>query len=82
MARTVQTKFLGLNTDLPAVKLESGTARESLNVTVATGELAKRGGFAEWEDDADGSSTSIVGMWVAHFKAGTYVVVKLSTGRL
>jgi len=81
MASTLKTRFLGLNTDLPATKLASGTALEALNVTLVDGKLAKRAGFGQYEDDTDGSSTSIVGIWTAHFKAGVYVVVKLSTGR-
>lgn len=80
MARTYKTRFLGLNTDLPATKLPSGTARTALNVTLKDGRLSKRSGFAEFEDDADGSSTAILNMWVAHFKAGTYVIVKVSDG--
>jgi len=81
MARLQRTKFGGLNTDLPASKLPSGTAREAVNVTLRDGRLAKRYGFSEFEDKIDGSSTAIIGMWIAKFKAGTYVVVKLSTGR-
>jgi len=82
MASTLKTRFRGLNTDLPATKLASGTAREALNVTLVDGKLAKRAGFGEFEDDAGGSSTGIVGIWVAHFKADTYVIVKLTTGTL
>jgi len=81
VARTLKTRFLGINTDLPPTKLPSGTAREALNVTIKDGKLAKRQGFARYEASVDGGTTSIIGMWVAHFKAATYVVVKLSTGR-
>ena len=55
----------------------------ALNVTVGEGKLQKRSGFAEWEDDVDGSATAIKHIDVARFADGdVYVIVKLSAGTL
>jgi len=75
MATTLKIKFRGLNTDLPAVKLVSGTAREAVNVTLANGKLAKRAGFGVFEDAVSGT-TAILGMWLVNFSSGIYVIAK------
>jgi hypothetical protein len=46
----IRGQFGGLNTDLPFGKVQSGTARSAVNVTVRNGKLQKRAGFSEYED--------------------------------
>ena len=76
-------QFRGLNTDLPVAKLPSGTATEAMNVLVRGRKLAKRPGFAEFEDDANGSAGSILGIFVAAFRNGeVFIVVKCTDKKL
>jgi len=70
--------FRGLNTDVNPTRLESGTADIALNVLVENELPRKRGGFSQWEDDADGSATGIKHIDVARFADGdVYVVIKV-----
>lgn len=81
MAVTVRGKFGGLNTDLYPTRIRSGAADVALNVVVSKGELKKRGGFAQYEDDVDGSATGVRSLYVAHFADATvYVMAKLASG--
>lgn len=62
--------------------MPSGTADIALNVTVEEGQLAKRDGFKEFEDNVAGGS-AILFMDVAHFANGdTFVIVKLADAKL
>ena len=78
----LRTQFGGLNTDDPPVKLPSGTATEAVNVTVSGRKLAKRPGFAVYEADvSDGSSTPILGLFIARLANGdVYVMAKCGDG--
>jgi len=78
MARTISTSFRGLNTDQNPSRVPSGTATEAVNVTVTNGRLQKRGGFAMFEDDVNGSAGGVTGLWIARFDGGvTYVMAKV-----
>ena len=62
-------------TDIDPNRLPSGTADDLLNVALDNGELSKRAGFEEWEDDVDASATGIKHLSVAHFADGTVYVL-------
>ena len=83
MAKVNTGAFGGLATDLTPIQMRPGFADIAQDVTLEDGRIQKRGGFGEWEDDADGSATAIKHIDVAHFADGdVYVVVKLSDGKL
>jgi len=74
--------FGGLLTDPDPSQVPSGSADIALNVTVHEGKLAKRYGFAEWEDNVTGAA-SVIFLDVAYYAVGTtWVIAKLSDGRL
>ena len=79
----VRAQFGGVNSDVPAVKLPSGTATAlPLNAITESGTLTKRAGFTEWETSAAGGS-GLIGLFVAAFQNGrTYVVGKGGDGVL
>ncbi|HUU96003.1 MAG TPA: hypothetical protein VM487_09695, partial [Phycisphaerae bacterium] len=80
----IRQPLRGLNTDLYPTRLPSGTADVALNCTVTDG-LAKRDGFALWEDDVlgTGASVAVLSMTVARFADGhVYVVCKCADGKL
>jgi len=78
-----RAQFRGLNTDIPACRMPSGTAREAKNVTLADGRLAKRWGFTQFEGDVTGAGDSVLGLFVARFDDGTVAVVaKCDDGKL
>lgn len=80
MPRVERNIFGGLLTDLSPVHTPSGSADVALNVTVRNGDLQKRGGFVEWEDDAKQDGSGITWMGMARFIDGSvYVVVKIGT---
>lgn len=77
------TQFGGLNTDVSPNHLRSGTADKALNVDVSKGQLQKRYGFEEWEDDVDGSSGGVVFVGFHRFGDGdAYVIAKMDDGDL
>lgn len=83
MATRRRIDFNGLNTDLPAEQLPSGTASVATNVVLQDGVLRKRAGFDQWEDDVDGSGGGILNMTQAKFADGsTYVICKMDDGFL
>ncbi|MDD4888393.1 MAG: hypothetical protein PHU85_00555 [Phycisphaerae bacterium] len=70
--------FRGLNTEVYPDRLPDGTADVALNVTVRNGDIAKRAGFAQVEDDADGAAGAILNGTVVRFADGDiYIVVKI-----
>lgn len=79
----IEVIFRGLNTDLPAEQLRSGTASVATNVTLRNGVLQKRAGFDEWEDDVNGAGGAILNIVQAKFANGkTYIVCKMDDGFL
>lgn len=81
--RTGRFNFRGLHTDGSLLDLPPGAALEALNIEFLPDGLAKRQGFAEYEDDANGSATGIVNIFCVTFaNAATYVVVKMADGTL
>ena len=78
----IRTQFGGVNTDLPVLRLRSGTADVlPTNVTVSGGRLQKRAGFAAWEEAL--GAVSVLALFTASFSDGsTYVIAKCSDGVL
>ena len=75
MMAELRTQFGGLNTSLDPNRLRNGTADVAMNVTRDLSILQKRGGFAELEDNVDGSATLVKNMAVAEFANGDMYVV-------
>lgn len=77
------TQFGGLNTDISPNHLPSGSADTAVNVVVEKGDLKKRSGFAEFEDDVTGAGDSVLGLWSVRFGDGdVYVIAKCDDGKL
>ena len=79
----LRTQFGGLNSDQFPNRLPEGAADKMLNVTLDKGDLKKRSGFAEYEDDVTGSADGVLNIFVARFaNADVYVVCKCDDGKL
>ncbi len=78
----LRSQFGGINSDLDANRLPSGTADIAINIDLSSGELAKRGGFAVFSAAVSGT-TAVKNLFAAGFSSGQYhVVAKLADGRL
>ena len=78
----IQRPFGGLLTDPDPIQVPSGSADIALNVTVRDGKLAKRHGFAEWEDNVTGGA-DVLFLDVVHYADGSaFVIAKLDDGKL
>ena len=76
-----QATFRGLNTDLPAERVPSGTAVVATNVVLEGGKIVKRAGFDQWDADVNdaGATNGVLNMVVVTFGSGaTYVVCKVA----
>lgn len=79
----LKTTFRGLNTDIYPLRLPSGTADVALNVERNSGDLSKRQGFAEYEDDVDGSASAVLNLFLTAFADGDiYIIAKCADGYL
>lgn len=80
---SLKVAFRGLNTSKYPHRVPSGTADLAVNVTVRGGDLQRRGGFGELEDDVNGSGGSVLNACVAHFADGDiYIVCKVADAKL
>lgn len=79
----LRTQFRGLWTQPYPGRTPSGAADLALNVTIDDGDLAKREGFAEYEDDVNGSANAVRNMFVVPLGNGdVYVICKCADGKL
>ena len=82
---SLKVPFRGLNTSMYPHRVPSGTADRAVNVTLYDGDLQRRKGFTELEDDvaADGHEHDVLNACIAHFADGdVYIVCKLADGTL